>query len=416
MLKGIVAINLFLDGTWKRPRKSITVLRETAEDPSKKRKQGHEDKGLSLCATESSLLGKMPNKRFIGAFGAEGWSTTSGTDLVSYGEKVRIERQKLQVPSAASRRGKSKKGSSAAPVFGRRKSQDIVVRFTNSQGREVGRLSQDTAAFVSTLIDQQICHFEAQCVYAPEVLKTNETIYLQIRAYFLKSAFTASKLFKSDTGRPVDVFAQQETEEEKELRLRQLAIVKLFDRIGLEPTQSENEKMKRAEIVRAVETADQNYGKTSSSIGNTGEEEQEDGKELEQDQLDALYKKAQSFDFSAPEAEPASTFNLELRPYQKQALHWLLKKEKNELSRDNESMHPLWEEYSWPVADEDGKPLVQVEGLEKFYINPYAGQLSLKFPRQEQNCKGGILADGSRPFLVHDYVLTTCRNGTGKDY
>jgi DNA repair protein RAD5 len=27
-----------------------------------------------------------------------------------------------------------------------------------------------------------------------------------------------------------------------------------------------------------------------------------------------------------------------------------------------------------------------------FYFNPYSGELSLKFPKAERNCKGGILA------------------------
>jgi DNA repair protein RAD5 len=103
--------------------------------------------------------------------------------------------------------------------------------------------------------------------------------------------------------------------------------------------------------------------------------------------------KAQSFDFDAPEAEPADTFAMDLRPYQKQALHWLLNKEKNQSDREDVSMHPLWEEYLWPTKDQDDQELPRVEGLDKFYVNPYMGELSIEFPRQEQNCLGGILAD-----------------------
>ena len=62
-------------------------------------------------------------------------------------------------------------------------------------------------------------------------------------------------------------------------------------------------------------------------------EEAEEGEELEQDQLDTLYKKAQSFDFDTPEAEPASTFVLTLRKYQKQALYWMMGKGKGPKSR-----------------------------------------------------------------------------------
>ena len=70
-----------------------------------------------------------------------------------------------------------------------------------------------------------------------------------------------------------------------------------------------------------------------------------------------------------------------------------MSKEKDILSRENESMHPLWEEFIWPRKDEDGNELPS-DGQENFYVNPYSGDLSLKFPRQEQHCLGGILADG----------------------
>lgn len=56
-------------------------------------------------------------------------------------------------------------------------------------------------------------------------------------------------------------------------------------------------------------------------------------------------------------------------------------------------MHPLWEEFVWPTKVEDGSD-ISSEGQEMFYMNPYSGDLSLNFPRQEQHCLGGILADG----------------------
>lgn len=132
---------------------------------------------------------------------------------------------------------------------------------------------------------------------------------------------------------------------------------------------------------------------TSNGTPSTPPEEAEEGQELEQDQLDALYRKAQSFDFSTPQADPADTFAMELRPYQKQALHWMLTKEKGEKGSREPSLHPLWEEYTWPLKDADDNELPLVEGQEKFYMNPYSGEMTLVFPTQQQNCLGGILAD-----------------------
>ena len=48
---------------------------------------------------------------------------------------------------------------------------------------------------------------------------------------------------------------------------------------------------------------------------------------------------------------------MDLRPYQKQALHWMLTKEKGEKNNREPSLHPLWEEYTWPLKDADDKDL-----------------------------------------------------------
>ena len=83
-----------------------------------------------------------------------------------------------------------------------------------------------------------------------------------------------------------------------------------------------------------------------------------------------------------------------LRPYQKQSLYWMLRKEKDLKNEVREaSMHPLWEEYAWPTKDVDDQDVVHVDGQPNFYVNPYSGEMSLDFPVQEQHCLGGILAD-----------------------
>jgi DNA repair protein RAD5 len=149
-------------------------------------------------------------------------------------------------------------------------------------------------------------------------------------------------------------------------------------------------------LLRAAELEDEKAQKAQSSTqakepGQSSDEDEAD--KLEQDQLDTLYQKAQRFDFNTPEARPADGFTMDLRKYQKQALHWMLGKEKDSSSRRLVSMHPLWEEYCWPEKDVDDNALPRVRGQDKFYVNPYSGELSLEFPVQEQNCLGGILAD-----------------------
>ncbi|KAK4119600.1 hypothetical protein N657DRAFT_581311 [Parathielavia appendiculata] len=339
----------------------------------------------------------MPDSRYIGAFGVEGWTTRSGVNLLRHGDVVNIERQKIQLPKSAPQRGQPGPRISAAAA----KRVDVIVRFTDGAGREIGRLVKETADWVSTLMDQKICKFEGTCVYAPERLRTNDTVFLQLRCSLLSSAFS-SRRFQAADNRTVGRFDETETSEERSLRLRQVALVKLFQEINLLPTRG-NEmgaKNQRRELLQAAEMAEnkekgkpgpQDRDDTGSS---SPSDDNDDGKELEQDQLDTLYKKAQSFDFNTPQAEPAETFAMTLRPYQKQSLHWMMEKERNVRNEQREtSMHPLWEEYAWPTKDHDDKALPEFPEQPTFYVNPYSGELSLQFPRQEQHCLGGILAD-----------------------
>ncbi|KAK6720039.1 DNA helicase rad5 [Fusarium graminearum] len=391
------AVNMYFDGTYKKFMKKST--RPAPPRPAASSSRTPNVSGERTIPIQTSK--RMPNERYIGAFGVEGWATRSGTNLLKHGDIVKIERQKRAPPPTKSK-GK------AGPVtpsrgFGAPRRQDVVVRFTTQSGTEVGRLAREAANWVSALIDEKICRFEGTVVYAPERLRTNDTIFLQLRCSLLNSAFF-SRPFQLADDRSAAFFNQNETNDEKTLRMRQVALVKLFQEINLHPTLTNSAtKDGRKGLLQAAEQDEEKQKEVKKSDGNgtnntkeansSQSSDTEDGEELEQDQLDALYKKAQSFDFNTPEAEPADTFAMTLRKYQKQALHWMMAKEKDEKSHREPLMHPLWEQYEWPLKDVDENDLPQIEGQSKFYVNPYSGDLSLDFPVQEQHCLGGILAD-----------------------
>jgi DNA repair protein RAD5 len=403
------AINMYFDGSWK----TLGIITPPAIVDTAPVTPQRNQKTLVIDLSQETPppppqasarpLPFMPEHRYVGAFGVAAWATRSGASLVVHGEKVNIQRTKVKPQTKLGRGGKVVQVS-------RTKGSDVIVRFTNSKGEEVGRLPEETATWVSALVDSKVCHFEGTCVYAPDRIRINDTIYLQLRCSLLRSAFESGGFVKvDDTNRTTGIFEEKETSVEKELRMRQVALVKLFDEISLLPSARDGtaEKLKRQELLKAAELAEQqanskdNKKVTDAESGAStpsADEEPEEGKELEQDQLDTLYKKAQSFDFNTPTVEPAETFVMDLRKYQKQALHWMMKKEKGEKEAGQEvSMHPLWEAYIWPTIDADGKELPtvdpEIEGHTNFYTNPYSGELSLKFPVQEQHCLGGILAD-----------------------
>ncbi|KAF1921482.1 SNF2 family N-terminal domain-containing protein [Ampelomyces quisqualis] len=406
------AINLYLDGSWNsapaqpvqpaRPAASIFPLRPQTQ-PSLLNTLKRTESQVSVASTPGSgtstptLLREMPTKRYIGSFGAIGWATKSGFGMLRHNEKVGIERVKKQP-----RLNKAKKVIHL-------KNQDVLVRFTNERGEEVGRLENESAAWIAPLMDQKVCTFEGTVVYTPDRIRTGDTVYLQLRGYLLRSAFDKRTFTKPADNREVSLFEEKETSDERDLRMRQIGMVKLFEQVNLHPTRENEttEKHKRQGLLQAAESAEKKEKKPKADNGTQAvhatqtapgssppTEEAEEGEELEQDQLDSLYKKAQSFDFDTPTLEPADTFRMNLRKYQKQALFWMVSKEKDEsLDGKENSMHPLWEEYQWPTQDAENEPLPAIEDQTMFYVNPYSGELSLEFPRQEQNCLGGVLAD-----------------------
>ena len=389
------AINMFLDGSWQATEATSVGRSQSKPDSgASPSEQPRVEPAMQTQPTLSSLH-EMPRHRYVGAFGVGAWATRSGTGLVKHGERVGIERTK----------GKQTKiGRGGKPLPLSRQRADVIVRFTNQRGEEVGRLPKETASWVSSLIDQRVCHFEGVCVFAPDRVRINDTIFLQLRCSLTRSTFESGAFIKPvDNNRTTGIFEEKETSEEQELRLRQVSLVKLFSEINLHPisTNAATEQHKREGILQAAEAADEPNAEKKQKPTSNGassppseEEEAEEGKELEQNQLDTLYKKAQSFDFDTPIREPADTFILQLRKYQKQALHWMMTKELDQESFSKEkSMHPLWEEYRWPEKDVDDKDLPTVQSQSSFYVNPYSGELSLDFPAQEQHCLGGILAD-----------------------
>lgn len=400
------AINMYLDGSWQAaarpaqqpavPFHSSSLKRSDSAEKGMRKSQSRLDNGhvetngaADSPEIRARRLQSMPDNRYIGAFGIAAWATRSGSNLLKHGETVRVERQKIP---------QKRMGRGGKPIPMHRQKTDVIVRITNSSGSEVGRLVEDSAAWVSSLIDQRVCTFEGTCVYAPASIRINDTIFVQLRAFLRRDIFQSLNLLKpQEDNRATGFFEEKETVEEQALRLRQVSLVRLFQEINLEPEASnaQSQKEKREGILKAAENAEeQAKDKENKTEPSPSESEEEEGKELEQDQLDSLYKKAQSFDFNTPEREPAVTFVLDLRKYQKQALHWMVSKENDERAAERKaSMHPLWEEYKWPTQDMDGQDLPVVEAQQSFYLNPYSGELSLDFPAQEHHCLGGILAD-----------------------
>lgn len=251
------AVNMYFDGTWRNFSKKRTVARlATPTQPlSHATEHRHLPKDPLIAP---ALHERMPESRYIGAFGVEGWATRSGTSLLKHGDTVKIERQKIQPPQPSGSKGRSGiQVNLPRPNAAAARRVDVIVRFTTTSGAEIGRLAKDTANWVSTLIDQKICRFEGTCVYAPERLRTNDTVFLQLTCALLRTAFTgrASQLVDN---RATGIYEQSETPEERDLRLGQIALVRLFQEINLVPIRSNAAaaKHQRQGLLEAAEMAE----------------------------------------------------------------------------------------------------------------------------------------------------------------
>lgn len=331
-------------------------------------------------ATEAVLQKKEKQeaafwKRYLGTLDVEAWATRPYPFPLKYKQQLEIRRL---IPN------KMKKSLIVAAKFG----DSAVIRlFTTDNAREIGRLPEDITRTLSPLIDLGIANFEATVMMDTNRLSIGDPFYLQIKCYFNNNTFVDNRLLvgSEDAAPPTkkrkNAFnALKETEAEAALRLKQKSVTRLLDRLGLS----------NPEVVEDADTE----------------------AELDLDQLKEFYTSHQQSDYmdNLPDTTTPSdiNFKLNLRPYQKQGLSWMLAREKEytileQLSADDEAIStqkkkairedegvvdPLWITIRWPV-DPDGE---QHEG-ECFYANTYNGELSLEKPIVKSLLKGGILAD-----------------------
>ncbi|KAL0575237.1 DNA helicase rad5 [Marasmius crinis-equi] len=361
---------------------------------------------------------------YIGEFlVVNAWSTVSGKGYVKRNDLVRITRDDDEDPKASSSKTtKDKKGGngkkksegkkqvaltsmfkSKPTNFNKKKKADTIVRLVNQRGFEFGRLPQEVSWWASKLLDLGAIELRAKMTECPDKLSTGCELIVSVDVFLLPGAFVHNELTNSD--KPNMFWGEGlETSEETSLRERKSAMVKMFDVLGLRPRSGASVSGRKTEEelqeeARKIHTQSQakNKKKVTETVGDGEEIEVEEGEELSRNDIDMIYRKAQHHDRQMGEMEPAESFALQLRGYQKQALLWMDSLESGKTdAREASSMHPLWSQYVFPVQPTtEGIIDLTDDNEQYFYFNPYSGELMLTFPKAERNCKGGILADGN---------------------
>ncbi|KAI7850256.1 SNF2 family N-terminal domain-containing protein [Circinella umbellata] len=338
--------------------------------------------------TNSIITSQQQDFRYIGEWYIEGFSMVNGRSPVKEGDPVIIERSKQAANSPTTyKRGR------ASGV--RRLTENIIVRFSTLHTRqEIGRLKATKT--VSKLLDLEICHFEADIVVCPPNLRTGTDMLLRIKCFLTNKAFTSdSRLSFMKEQEQIPFDRSSETVHGRQMQEKTIAILELFKQISLKPSRSAMQRMNmkvgrteddaRDQLAVSITSMPQQQQANEEQDDEEGEDTGNEEKEVTNEQLDSIYEKAQLFDGQISPMDEPDEMSLILKPYQRRALGWMVHKESVEHEKDERSMramHPLWEEYQFPL-----------ESNIFFYFNPYTGQLSLEFPELETQERGGILAD-----------------------
>ncbi|KAF9650357.1 hypothetical protein BDM02DRAFT_3223262 [Thelephora ganbajun] len=350
---------------------------------------------------------------------ANAWSTVKGKGYVKNGDPILVEWDRLKQEDELPRKSDKKKPlqkkgkqlTITALMKPRqdnfKKKQNDIVRLTNRGGFEIARLPQNVANWVARLLETGIIEFRgSNVVDVPPDLKTGLDIVVSLSVYVLAQAFKPPNTRQeADCKEPI-FHEGAETIEEQELRGRKQALLKLFDAVNLRPVRGSGVvgKKKDAELgydevlkMAEVSTQSPNLPPKPTSVrkeivGDGEEVEVEPGEDLDENQLAMIYNRAQQHDKTMSEMDPAETFALTLRPYQKQGLMWMTSMENGDQNaREATAIHPLWQEFIFPSEPSEG--IIDLTMSERsFYFNPYSGELSLEFPKAEIKCPGGILA------------------------
>jgi len=386
-------------------------------------------------------------KRFIGSLNVQAWATRPTMKPLQYSETLILKRL---LPKNTKKQIKKSKESAVIRLY-------TVPKSNDDQGREIGRIPEDLTRVFSPLIDLNIARFKVSILESTKRrLSIGDSFFIQTDIFLTDEAFAPINKDDDDENHGSSILSSQgllktqnpktpfafttETSEETKLRLRQMALSRLFNRLGIRPTKSkqsiptdnndtldqENENLNdsTAELSGKLESSiNETSAITVDSDSNDEDNGTDSAKPLDDINLDQLKQFYQDNNQSKlltnlPESTepPIGNFKLSLRSYQKHGLSWMLVREKefdvlesltssNDFSTqskrtiresDEGIINPLWRCYKWPSEPREIQIPSESDVLSNetyFYANMYSGEMSIEKPLIKSTLKGGVLAD-----------------------
>ncbi|KAK6454682.1 ATPase/DNA helicase [Scheffersomyces xylosifermentans] len=385
----------------------------------------------SEAAKQKDDKEKLQWSRYIGSVDVQAWATRPTMQPLQYSEKLTIKRL---IPRKSNMNNSSIIRLCTAP------------KSPTDSGREIGRIPEDLTRIFSPLIDLEIAIFEATVLETTKRrLSTGDSFIIQIDISLKDTAFKFISS-ENDSSQDPSSFKRQrtqatktgfnfaaETEDEATLRLRQYALSRLFERLEIKPTRTLEipppnvKEDPHSEIDASFSIAPTTQDEPISLDSDSEiDEDAEQVKPIDSVNLDQLKEFYQANNQSklldslpVTTTPPKSNFKLDLRPYQKHGLSWMLSREKEhdlleEIASSNGDvefstqskqnvregsegvLNPLWRRYKWPrdMSFQSSQTANQESNEAKyFYANMYNGEMSIEKPLLKSSLRGGILAD-----------------------
>ncbi|KAI3679441.1 hypothetical protein L2E82_51352 [Cichorium intybus] len=275
-----------------------------------------------------------------------------------------------------------------------------IVRFSTLASGEIGRIPNEWSRCLLPLVRDKKVQIQGFCKSAPNILGLMDTINLSISVYINSSMLQKTH----QTSVKVPTNSIDETSIQPLPTLFRLLGLVPFKKAEFTPTDLYTRK-RRLDIKdnSGVPPLLNNTKIKNASLNGTTNEPEET---ISDNDLDNIVGVANGSELE--EMEPPNTLLCELRPYQKQALHFMIHLEKGPCVDDAATtLHPCWDAYH--LADK-----------RKFilYVNSFSGEATVEFPSTLQMARGGILADAmglGKTIMTISLLLTHTEKGGSLD-
>lgn len=367
-------------------------------------------------------------ERFIGALQVTAMATRPTMKPLKYGSKFKLVKQQSAIPTSKlyDTKGRQKKMMSS-----------YVKIFDIQLNREIGKVPEDIARIIYPLLDTDEVIFDATLVFCDDRrLSIGDSFILELDCYLtsilfqdeieLLSSQSSQNLNNYNNNKPLHQSFKSNTPdkvEDMESKSRRVALITLFKKLRVRPLQKHEEELIKTQqsenVVQEEEDVidvddDEGFGEIMSETYENPEVDSpkyDTEESMNLNQLQTFYNSAQSYETlkNLPETNPPSELvKMTLRPYQKQGLTWMLRREHEydkaaqceDFEVDGDMMNPLWNQFKWPKNRSWNVNKLKEKSIDTsinnelfFYANLHTGDFSIEKPILKTMIKGGILSD-----------------------